>query len=161
MIGLIVAVSPEGVIGLHGKIPWRHPGDMKRFKRLTTGATVIMGRKTWESIGKPLANRRNIVISHSVIDTRGVDTFSNIGDALATCEGDVWFIGGARIYEDAMKHADLIDVTYVPDRINDPEAVKFPAIDPALWDVGPIVEHEDDPALSRREYVRRRAVTVS
>src|SRR6185295_12074192 len=85
VIGLIVAVSPEGVIGLGGRIPWRHPGDLKRFKRMTTGATVIMGRKTWESIGKPLANRRNIVISHSVIDTPGVDTFSNIGDALATC----------------------------------------------------------------------------
>jgi dihydrofolate reductase len=155
MIGVIVAVSPEGAIGLHGTIPWRHPGDMKRFKRITTGTTVIMGRKTWESIGKPLKDRRNIVISRSPI--AGVDVFGDLESALAACHGDVWFIGGARIYEEAMRYADRIDVTYVPDHVEHPDAVKFPVIDSAQWEAGPLLVHEDDPALKRREFVRKRS----
>jgi dihydrofolate reductase len=160
VIGLIVAVSPEGVIGLHGKIPWRHPGDLKRFKRLTTGATVIMGRNTWESIGKPLPNRRNIVITQTPIEARGVDCFPTIDDALATTEGDVWFIGGARIYQEAMRqHAELLDITYVPESISDPAAVKLPEIDPEKWIAGPLIDHEDDPTLKRREYRRKAQVS--
>jgi dihydrofolate reductase len=154
MIGMIVAVSREGAIGLHGKIPWRHPADLKRFKRLTTGTTVIMGRNTYESIGKPLANRRNIVITSQPLVTPGIDTFPSIETALATTEGDVWFIGGARIYADAMRVADRIDVTYVPEQIDHPDAVKFPTIDTSVFVPGPVIEHEDDPLLTRREWVR-------
>lgn len=155
MRALIVAVSPENVIGLNGTIPWRYPGDLKRFKRLTTGSTIIMGRQTWASIGRPLPNRRNIVITRAVID--GVECFTSIEGALSsTTTPDVWFIGGARIYEEAMqKHADLLDVTYVPDSITDPRAIKFPAIDPAIWRAGPLLDHEDEPALKRREFFRR------
>lgn len=150
---IIVAMSPERVIGLHGTIPWHYRGDMLRFKRLTTGATIVMGRLTWESLPKkPLPNRRNIVITRAKID--GVDCFSSVADALATTSGDVWFIGGARIYEEAMKHADVLDVTYVPDPVDHPEAVKFPEIDESLWRAGPRIAHEDEPALERQELVR-------
>jgi dihydrofolate reductase len=155
MIGIIAAVSPEGVIGLDGQIPWRHKGDMRRFKRVTTGGTVIMGRRTWESMkSRPLVDRRNIVITSQAVP--GVEHFPDVRSALAKCSGDVWFIGGARIYEEAMKHADLIDLTYVPESIKAPGAVRFPPIDEAQWEAGPEVIHEDEPALRRRVFTRRK-----
>jgi dihydrofolate reductase len=152
---LIVAVSPEGAIGLHGKIPWKHPGDLRRFKRLTLGAAVIMGRATWESMGsRPLPGRRNVVVTSGSL--AGVECHPSIESALAACQAaPVWFIGGARVYAEAMRHADLIDVTYVPERVDHPEAIHFPAIDPAEWEEGPLVPHEDEPELTRREYRRR------
>lgn len=153
--GIIAAVSPEGVIGLHGRIPWRHPGDMRRFKRVTLGTTVVMGRLTWESMGsRPLPGRRNVVVTSRPL--AGVETFADLASAVAAAEGDVWFIGGARIYEEAMRSfADVIDVTYVPDRVDDPAAVRFPPIDPEVWSAGPLLVHEDEPALTRRVWVRR------
>jgi dihydrofolate reductase len=157
---MIAAVSPDGVIGLDGQIPWRHPGDVRRFKRVTLGSTVIMGRLTWESMdGKPLPKRRNVVITRRALD--GVETYPDVESALAAVESgegagrDVWFIGGAGIYAAAMKHADVIDLTYVPERIDDPRAVRFPPIDPALFTPGELVQHEDEPALTRRVYTRR------
>src|SRR6202021_1153647 len=98
MRGMIYAVSPEGVIGAGGKIPWRYAGDWRRFKRVTLGSTVIMGRRTFESIGKPLAGRRNVVVSRGRIDVPGVETVPGIEEGLARAvDTDVWFIGGARI----------------------------------------------------------------
>lgn len=155
MRGMIAAVSPEGVIGLRGAIPWRHPGDMRRFARVTRGGTVIMGRLTWESMKrKPLPGRRNLVVTRT--PEAGVECFPDIEAALAVAEGDAWFIGGARIYEAAMKHADLLDLTFVPDHITDPAAVHFPRIDEALFEPGPLVPHEDEPGLLRRVYRRVR-----
>jgi dihydrofolate reductase len=154
-VGILVAVSPEGVIGLDGKIPWCHPGDQRRFKRLTLGTTVIMGRVTWFSLPKrPLAERRNVVLTHTPID--GVDCFSSLPSALASCTTDVWVIGGARAYGEAMHVADRIDVTYVPDAVLDPSAVKFPLIDPVLFEAGEVVAHEDEEKLMRRVFTRRR-----
>ncbi|HEY7699601.1 MAG TPA: dihydrofolate reductase, partial [Vicinamibacteria bacterium] len=115
--GIIAAVSPEGIIGVEGRMPWHYPGDMKRFKRLTLGSTIIMGRLTWESLPKkPLADRRNVVITRRKIE--GVECFPTIEAALATCQGDVWFIGGTRVFEEAMRFADVIDLVYVPDKID-------------------------------------------
>ncbi len=128
---------------------------MKRFKRLTTGATVIMGRSTWESLPvKPLKDRRNIVITRR--DIEGVDCFHDISAALATTEGDVWFIGGARIYEEAMRHAELIDLTHVPDKIDTEGAVRFPDIDDAVWEPGPRERASDDDRLERQVFRRRK-----
>src|SRR5262249_61624633 len=102
------------------------------------GATVVMGRRTFESIGRPLPGRRNVVVtSHPVA---GVECFPTLPSALAASDGPLWFIGGARIYEEAMAYADLLDVTLVPDHIDHPEAVRFPPIDEACWTPGPIVE---------------------
>lgn len=159
MRALIAAVSPEGAIGLDGTIPWRHPGDLRRFKRLTLGAAVVMGRLTWESMGqRALPGRRNVVVTSTPLP--GVETYRDVGAALAAIEGsapapDVWFIGGARIYAAAMEHADLIDLTYVPEHVDDPRAVRFPPIDPAEWLAGEIVPHEDDAELTRRVFTRR------
>lgn len=153
---MIYAVSPEGVIGAGGTIPWRHPGDFRRFKRVTLGTTVIMGRKTFEEVGKPLPGRRNIVVTSRPLEVPGVETVRSVDEALARAgEGDVWFIGGARIYEEAMRHVDVIDVTYVPDRVAAPDAVHAPPIDERVFEPGPLVPHEDEPGLTRRLYTRR------
>ncbi|MDH3637544.1 MAG: dihydrofolate reductase [Gammaproteobacteria bacterium] len=155
MRGIIVAVSPEGVIGTHGTLPWHYSGDLKRFKRLTLDSTVIMGRHTWESLPiKPLPRRRNIVITRHRIS--GVDCYPSIDAALATCIGDVWFIGGARLYQDALEHCDIIDMTHVPDRIEHPSAVYFPALDPEVWEAGPREDHPDAVGLKHQVFKRRR-----
>lgn len=162
---MIFATSPEGVIGVDGKIPWRYPGDFRRFKRVTLGSVVIMGRGTFESMGKPLPGRRNIVVTTRVLEVPGVECVRSIDEALALAgadagagEKDVWFIGGERIYEEALSHVDVIDVTYVPDRVVDaPNAVHAPRIDERIFEAQPLVPHEDEPGLTRRLYTRRAA----
>ena len=156
MRGMILAVSPEGVIGLHGKIPWRHPGDQRRFKRVTMGSVVVMGRATFEETGKPLPGRRNVVVTSRPVGVPGVEQVRTVAEALDLAgDQDVWFIGGARIYEEAMKVVDVIDVTYVPDRIEAPDAVHAPPIDERVFAPGPVLDHEDEPGLTRRVYTRR------
>jgi dihydrofolate reductase len=159
MIGMIFAASPHGVIGVGGKIPWRYLGDWRRFKRVTMGSTVVMGRTTFDSIGKPLPGRRNLVVTRRAVDVPGVERVSSVEEALARAgdagDGDVWFIGGARIYEDALKYVEVIDVTYVPDYVEGWDAVHAPAIDEAVFEPGPILAHEDEPTLKRRVYKRR------
>ncbi len=157
-IRMIAAVSPDGVIGVDGRIPWRYPSDLARFKRLTTSTTVIMGRSTYESMGKPLPNRRNLVVTTRAIS--GVECFSTLPAALESCTGAVWLIGGARIYAEGMGYADLIDLTYVPDAIDVTGAVLFPPIDEAVFEPGPRTQDPDDPRLERRIY-RRRATARS
>jgi dihydrofolate reductase len=158
MKGMIFAASPHGVIGVGGKIPWRYLGDWKRFKRVTLGSTVVMGRKTFESIGKPLPGRRNLVVTRRAIDVAGIECVASIDEALRRAgTADVWFIGGAQIYEEAMQYVDVIDVTYVPDYVDTSDAVHAPSIDERVFEPGPIVLHEDEPALKRRVYTRRRA----
>ena len=153
MKGILVAVSPEGIIGKDNTIPWHYSADLKRFKRLTLGKTVIMGRRTWESLPvKPLPDRRNIVITQSSLDD--VEYFSSIDDALATCEGDVWFIGGAGIYQEALGKADIIDMTLVPDNVSGEGCVRFPTIGNE-WDAGPIEALETDGNLRHQTYTRR------
>ena len=153
MKGILVAVSPEGIIGKDNSIPWHYSADLKRFKRLTLGKTVIMGRRTWESLPvKPLPDRRNIVITQSSLDD--VECFSSIDDALATCEGDVWFIGGAGIYQEALGKADIIDMTLVPDNVSGEGCVRFPTIGNE-WNAGPIEALETDGNLKHQTYTRR------
>ena len=155
-IGMIVAFNSEGVIGLNGTVPWHYSADLKRFKRVTLNSTIIMGRNTWDSLPfKPLPERRNIVIT----SRPGVnaESFSSIKDALASTDGGpIWFIGGRRIYEEAVTHCGFIDVTYVPDLIPDQRAVKFPDIDWSCWMSGPKVPFEDDARLCHQRYTRRR-----
>jgi dihydrofolate reductase len=129
---------------------------MRRFKRVTMGTTVIMGRKTYESMGRALPGRRNIVVSSGPIDAPGIEHATTIAAALALSgPGDVWFIGGARIYAEAMPYVDVIDVTYVPDAVEGPDVVRAPPIDETVFEPGPLVAHEDEAGLTRREYRRR------
>ncbi|MGI9310482.1 MAG: dihydrofolate reductase [bacterium] len=122
------------VIGVDGKLPWHYGDDLKRFKRRTIGCAVLMGRVTWDSLGRsPLPGRRNIVVSRAPLP--GVEHYRGIEPALRACaDDDLWVIGGAQIYRAALAHLNLLDVTYVPDSIERNDAVKFPPIDPQQWE---------------------------
>src|SRR5258705_13954760 len=101
-IALIAAVAEDGTIGNAGKIPWHISDDLKRFKRLTLGHPVIMGRKTYESISKPLPGRRNIVLTHTAT-IAGVECFAGLDAALKSCGDEtVFIIGGAEVYRAAL-----------------------------------------------------------
>ena len=115
MIYHVVAVSKNGVIGKDGKLPWHFPADLKFFKNLTTGHTVIMGRKTFDSIGKPLPNRENIVISRqSRSGMPGVEFVTSIDAALKRAQkGEVFIIGGDSIYRETIGLVDGIYLTRI------------------------------------------------
>lgn len=112
---VIAAMSKNRVIGKDNKLPWDLPEDLKRFKELTLNKTVIMGRKTFDSIGKPLPNRDNIVLSRSNINIDGVQVAASIEKALefANPDKDVFIIGGQNIYEQTMELVDYIYLTVV------------------------------------------------
>ncbi len=133
--GAIAAMTEDRVIGLDGGIPWRYPEDLKRFKRITMNSAIIMGRLTWESIHcRALPGRRNIVISRNPV--QAVEHYDDLHRALAACnDQDIWVIGGGQIYQAAFEWLTRLDITYVPDRIDRPDAVRFPVIDPKVWQV--------------------------
>ena len=133
--GAIAAMTEDRVIGLDGGIPWRYPEDLKRFKRITMNSAIIMGRLTWESIHcRALPGRRNIVISRNPV--QAVEHYDDLHRALAACnDQDIWVIGGGQIYQAAFEWLTWLDITYVPDRIDRPDAVRFPVIDPKVWQV--------------------------
>lgn len=114
MIGLVWAQSANGVIGRDGTLPWHLPEDMKHFRALTAGATVLMGRRTWESLPprfRPLPGRRNLVLSRT--PQEGAETYPDLPRALAAVSGDVWVTGGVAVYRAALPFADRIVVTEI------------------------------------------------
>lgn len=135
-IVLVVAKSENNVIGVDGDLPWRISADLKHFKAVTMGHPIIMGRKTWDSIGRPLPGRQNIVITRRddlVIDS--VDVVKSIDAALDLCRGDnaskAMIVGGGQIYADIMDRADIIELTEIHTQI-DGDTV-FPMINPDEW----------------------------
>ena len=133
--GAIVAMTRDRVIGVDGGMPWHYSEDLKRFKRRTMGYAVIMGRVTWDAIGrKELPGRRNIVISRSAV--AGVEHYGGIEEAMEACrEQDLWVIGGEQIYRAAIGYLNLLDITWVPDVIAHDDAARFPPIDLSRWRV--------------------------
>lgn len=116
MISLIVAVAKNYVIGNHGVIPWKIKGEQKRFKALTTGKTVIMGRKSFEEIGKPLPNRKTILISGTQqIESENCTTVKSLAEAfdLVKNEDEVFVAGGGQVYQQAFPYADRIYMTVI------------------------------------------------
>jgi dihydrofolate reductase len=115
MIRAIVAANRDGVIAVKGKIPWHYPQDLARFKELTIDSTIVMGRKTWESLPrKPLPQRRNIVVTSRKLSN--VETRPDLRGALTSADTmDTWIIGGAQLYQAGLPWCDTIDVTWVPD----------------------------------------------
>jgi len=132
----IVAISKNRAIGKDGKIPWYLPEDLKKFKARTQQHTILMGRKTYESIGKPLPKRRNIVVSRTMKKPEGVELelVSSLEEALKLCPPDEesFIIGGAEIYAQTMDKIDRIYLTTV-DRVVEGDAF-YPEI-PADFDV--------------------------
>jgi dihydrofolate reductase len=137
---LIAAVADNGVIGAHGAIPWRLKSDLQRFRALTIGKPVVMGRKTFASIGRPLPGRTNIVVTRDagfrkpgvVVTTSFADACAvALGDALRRSAADIAVIGGAEIYAQWMACADRLEITEVHAR---PDGdTYFAAIDAADW----------------------------
>jgi len=114
-VSQVVAISENHVIGKDNKLLWYLPNDLKHFKEITTGHTVIMGRKTYESVGKPLPRRRNIIITRQAITIDGCEVVNSIEAALALCrdEDEVFIVGGAEIYKQSMHLTDRIYLTIV------------------------------------------------
>lgn len=152
-VELVVAMAQNGVIGRDGDLPWRLSTDLKRFKAITMGKPVIMGRKTWESIGKPLPGRRNIVVTRQAdYMVEGAECVSSLDVALALAAGgaagaDVCVIGGGQIYAEAIDKADRLHVTHVDAQI-DGDTV-FPEIASENWEE---VSREEVPAGEKDVY---------
>ena len=122
MISIIAAVAKNRAIGYENKLIYWLPNDLKRFKALTTGHTIIMGRNTFLSLPKgALPNRRNIVLSRSTKDFPGCDVYSSLEEALKHCtpEEDIYIIGGASVYRQALKLADRLCLTEIDDTPKD------------------------------------------
>lgn len=137
MISIIVAVSEDLGIGKDNDLLWHLPEDMKRFKKLTMGNTIIMGRRTWESLPKkPLPGRRNIVITDIPGETfDGAESAISINDAASKCNTgeEAFIIGGASIYRQFMPLADKLYITHVHKKAK--ADVFFPPIDPEIWKI--------------------------
>ncbi|MEL7537275.1 MAG: dihydrofolate reductase [Pseudomonadota bacterium] len=135
-ISLIVAVADNGVIGRDNDLPWRLSADLKHFKRLTMGKPMIMGRRTFESIGKPLPGRRSIVLTRDAEwQHAGVDVYRNLDDAIGACVAsavdECMVIGGASVYASALPHAARLYLTQVHADIDGDTF--FPAIAVSDW----------------------------
>jgi len=169
-IALIVAVSENGVIGRDNQLPWHLPADLKRFKQLTTGHAVIMGRKTFESIGKPLPLRRNIVITRRKNwNADGIEVAHSLDEAigLAASDDEVFILGGAEVFRDALPRANTLYLTRVHATVDGD--VYFPPVDWSQWQL--IEEERHDPSggmsselpfnfLTYRKLLYRRAVIL-
>lgn len=150
MISLIVAAAENGVIGRQGDLPWRLPDDLRRFKAITMGKPVVMGRKTWESIGRPLPGRRNIVITRQPrYVAEGCDVVSS-ADAVLEAAGDageIMIIGGSEIYRFFLGRAERIYLTRVHAEIEGDARFTLP--DGAGWR---LVSDERHAADGRNEF---------
>jgi dihydrofolate reductase len=146
MISIIVAVSDDWGIGKDNELLWRIPEDLKRFKKLTTGNAIIMGKKTWESLPrKPLPDRKNIVltdIAHEIIE--GSITAYSLEDALSKCDNtkEIFIIGGGSIYRQFMPLADRLYISHVHKK--GPADIYFPEIDLKIWKVAEKEEFPGD-----------------
>ena len=151
-LSLIAARSENGVIGRDGDIPWHLPADLGHFKRLTTDHTIVMGRKTFASIGKPLPRRRSVVITRDAqYSPEGITVWRSAEEALAAAkaghlshpdDAEVFVIGGAEIYRAALPLADRMYLTMVHTRLDGD--VRFPEFSPDEWHLDQSERHEPD-----------------
>ena len=163
-LSILVAVAENGVIGREGQLPWHLSSDLRRFKRLTMGRAILMGRKTWESIGRPLPGRTSIVLSRQANYQSGHDgvlVATNLDEALSQARRSVattdaetnaeadeaFIIGGARIYEMCLPRADRLLVTRVHAQIEGD--VHFPQVD---WNAWQLLEEEPHAADEKNDY---------
>jgi dihydrofolate reductase len=154
LVSIIAAVAENGVIGRDGKLPWHLSSDLRRFKELTMSHTIIMGRRTWESIARPLPGRRMIVVSRQPgyrIDTDGIEVAASLEAALkradALRDDEAFVIGGAELYKDALPRADRLYYTSV--QANVPGDAYFPDVQ---WSEWRLVESRECPADERNDF---------
>ncbi|WP_349434844.1 dihydrofolate reductase [Pararhizobium sp. A13] len=166
-VTIVVAVSSNGVIGRDGGLPWHLPTDLKRFKALTLGKPVIMGRKTWASIGRPLPGRPNIVISRDPdFRAEGATAVRSLEEAVTLARqqaralgvDEVCVIGGGEIYRQAIGAADILHITEVAAEVGGD--TRFPPVDPAVFDKivdEPLPQGEKDSHAMRFSTWRRKS----
>lgn len=150
IVSLVAAMAENRVIGRSGGLPWHLPKDLQHFKRLTLDHTVIMGRKTFQEIKQPLANRRNVVISRTPgFQPRGVTVVPSLEEALAlgATEGEVFVIGGGEIFRLALPRADRLYLTVVHATVEGDTF--FPPFDLETW---ALEEEEHHPADAKHAY---------
>jgi len=154
-ISIIVAIDLDNAIGADNKLLYWLPNDLKRFKQLTTGNTIIMGRKTYDSLPKgPLPNRRNIVISRNKnLSINGADVFQSLNEAISDCREremlgytqskEIYIIGGASIYKQAFNIAHRLCITLVEAHSDNADTF-FPEINPDEWKISSCEEYKID-----------------
>ncbi len=164
-LSLVAAVARNGIIGHEGGMPWHLPTDLKHFKAVTLGKPIVMGRRTFEAIGRALPGRDNIVVTrNSDFEGEGVHVAYSLDEAVSMAEhcarhhgvDEICIIGGGQIYEEVMAHAHRLYVTEVDD---EPEGdARFPDIDPSIWReidrVGPVRGEKDSAAVTFVRYER-------
>jgi dihydrofolate reductase len=161
LVSLVVATDQRGAIGRAGGLPWHLPDDLRRFKALTLGKPVVMGRKTWDSIGRPLPGRHNLVITRQAgLDLPGATVVASLEEALAAA-GDVpevCVIGGAEVFRQALPQVDVVHLTRVHATVA--ADTYLPPLDAAAWEEVAREEHAADErhahAFSFIELRRRR-----
>jgi dihydrofolate reductase len=149
IISIIVAFTDSNIIGKNNKMPWKLSDDLKRFKAITTGHTVVMGRRTYESLGKPLPKRKNIVLTsipESIIDCVTADSLKDAID-ISENEIELFIIGGGSVYKQALPIADRLYLTKI--HANVEGDTKFPEIDYSEWEE---TFREDHKADAKNEY---------
>ena len=159
IVSLVAAMAENRVIGRNGKLPWHLPEDLKFFKRLTVDHTVIMGRKTFDEIKRPLDNRRNVVITRNhAFQPHGVTVVPSLDEALALAatEAEVFVVGGGDIFRLALPRADRLYLTVIHAQVDGD--TWFPEFDQAAWALESEERHEADAkhpyAFSIRTYRR-------
>ena len=165
MITIIAALARNNAIGCDNKLLYWLPNDLKRFKALTTGHTIIMGRRTFESLPKgALPNRRNVVLSRSLSGAEGAEVFASLNDALRSCsaEEDVFIIGGESVYREALPLADRLCLTLI-DAVPERADAFFPQVSEAEWRVVSREEHDTDEKHTEKytfvDYIRHEAIS--
>lgn len=156
-VSLIAAVAANGVIGRDGDLPWHLPADLKRFKRLTSGHHLIVGRATWESIGRPLPDRTFVVVTRTpgepqpgVVYVRSVA--AGIRHALDAGDGEPFVAGGSGIFGEALE-SDVVDTLYLTRIHRDYEGdASFPAFDESRWRLIERESHVEDGATGTPAY---------
>ena len=143
-ITIVVAISGNYAIGKDNQLLWHLPKDLKHFKNITAGGTVIMGRKTFDSVGRPLPKRRNIVVTRQDMEIAGCEVVKSLAEAVALCktEAEVFIVGGAEIYRQAMAITDRIYLTIVHHNFD--ADTFFPEIDYKDWTETEREDHETD-----------------
>lgn len=153
MIAIIAALTPSRVIGQDNTLLWNIPEDMKNLKKLTTGNVLVMGRKTYESIGRPLPNRVNIVVSKTLKEVEGVITCPTLNEALEkakTYGKDIFIFGGATIYAQCLSLVDTMFLSHVKKEYEGDAF--FPEFDEEEWNV---VETQEYDAFTYKVYKRK------
>jgi dihydrofolate reductase len=142
-LSMVVAMTDNRVIGRNNTMPWHLPADLAYFKKITLGHPILMGRRTWDSIGRPLPGRRNLVLSFQKdLKLEGAEVFNSLEQALATCSDQVFVIGGADLFQHCLPMAQKLHITQIHATLEGDTF--FPEVDLTGWREIERIEHPRD-----------------